>query len=85
MKTAIIISDGVKQIMLTPENDNEKEALQMITPNDDIELAIKKGSFSSPPTSAGYQVQMCEGEFLRAWDSPDSVMLVLTPKEKKEA
>jgi len=83
MKTTIIISDGVKQIMFTPENDSEKKALKLITPDDNIELAIKQGSFHHENTNAaGYNVSMCEGGYLRAWDSTDSIMLVLTPKAK---
>lgn len=81
MKTAIIISDGVKQVMFTPENDSEKQALKMITPDDDIELAVKTGSFHASYKPAGYHVGMCQGGFLRAWDDEDSVMLVLTPKK----
>jgi len=85
MKVAIIISDGVKQIMFTPENEQEKLALKLISPNDNIDLAVKQGSFYTDyPKAAGYSVNMCQGGYLRAWTSEDSVMLVLTPKEKKK-
>lgn len=83
MKAAIIIADGVKQIMFTPENDSERQALKLITPNENISVDIRKGSFynSQPPSSAGYVVAMCKGDFLRAYDCEDSLMLVLRPKE----
>jgi hypothetical protein len=80
MKVAIIISEGVKQIMFTPENESETMALKMISPSDNIDLAVKQGSFHSDDMAAGYQVSMCQGGYLRAWTHPDSVMLVLTPK-----
>lgn len=41
MKTAIIIADGIKQVMFTPENDSEKQALKMITPQDNITVEIR--------------------------------------------
>lgn len=86
MKTAIIIADGIKQIMLTPENDSEKQALSMITLQDDISLEIKSAKFygDSPDCAKGYTVQKSQGGTLRAYEDEDSLMLVLTPKEKKK-
>jgi len=85
MKTAIILADGIKQIMLTPENDSERQALKYITPDDDISLEIKTGTLydSSPECARGYVVQKCEGNYLRAFENEDSLMLVLTHKIKK--
>ncbi len=85
MKTAIIIADGIKQIMFTPENDSEKQALKMITPDDDISLEVKEGTFydSAPDSAKGYTVNECKGGYLRAFDSEDSLMLVLKPKKKE--
>ncbi len=82
MKTAIILTDGIKQIMFTPENDNEKEALRMITPDDDIELVIKTGNFSDAPEKYGAQVSTCQGGYLRLYEDFKSTMFVLTPKKK---
>ena len=83
MKTTIIISDGVKQIMFTPENDSEKEALRMFKADDKIELAIKFGSFHTSYQPEGYKTAMCEGGYLRTWVDSNSIMFVLTPKEEK--
>ena len=44
LKVAIIFSEGIKQINFTPENDDERQALHLITPNDDIQLAVKTGN-----------------------------------------
>lgn len=84
MKTAIIIADGIKQVMLTPENDSEKMALKMITENDDITVEFKTGTlFDKAPRSAlGYIIQKSNGDYLRAYESEDSLMLVLKPKAK---
>ena len=88
MKTAIIIADGLKQIMLTPENESEKMALKMITPDDNISLEVKTGTlydgYSTPKCARGYIVQKCRGDYLRAFDNEESLMLVLTPKDKPE-
>lgn len=84
MKTAIIFSDGIKQIMFTPENDSEKQALKLITPNDDIELALMQGNFHSQgePKPFAKTINSCQGGYLRAFTSEDSIMLVLTTKKK---
>jgi len=83
MKTAILIADGVKQIMFTPENDNEKQALKMISPEDEVHTVIKRGHFSDRDDVFGANVYMCQGGYLRAEDNEESVMFVLIPKKEK--
>lgn len=85
MKTAIIIADGVKQIMFTPENKSEEIALALITPDDNISVEIKEGTLydSSPKSARGYVVNKCRGGYLRAYECADSLMLVLTPKTNR--
>lgn len=85
MKTAVVFADGLKQVIFTPENDDERMALKLITPNDKIELAIQSGSFGEArfrPFTAS--INACKGGYLRVFDSSESLMLVLTPKDKKE-
>lgn len=85
MKTAVIFSDGVKQIIFTPETDDEKFALNLITADDDIELLVKNGGFGdngNKPFSA--QVSMCQGGYLRLYQDTDSRIFVLTPRKKDE-
>jgi len=86
MKCAIVIADGLKQIMFTPETQNEKDALGMITPEDNISIDIKTGSFYTdmPPSAAGYCVSESNGGYLRAYECRESLMLVLRPKANKE-
>lgn len=85
MKVAIIFSNGMKQINFTPENDDEKQALKLITPNDDIDLAVKIGSFGDEKfRNLGIEINQCQGGYLRAFSNEESVMLVLSPKDKKE-
>tara|TARA_R110000868_G_C10972640_1_gene770703 strand:+ start:32099 stop:32356 length:258 start_codon:yes stop_codon:yes gene_type:complete len=84
MKTAILLADGVKQIMFTPETDNEKEALKMITVDDDIHTVIKRASFyDSDDEIFGVDVFETRGGYMRASQDNESVMFVLTPKKKK--
>lgn len=83
MKVSLIISEDVRQIMFTPESEQEKIALKMISKDDKIELAVKEGSFYGM-SSAGYRLGMCNGGYLRAWEDEDSIMLVITPKKDKE-
>ena len=84
MKTAIIISNGLKQIMFTPENDSEKMALKLITPDDNISIEVKHGRFTDKATATGYSISECRGGYLRAWEDDNSVMLLLRPKTPLE-
>lgn len=81
MKTAILLADGVKQIMFTPETESEKDALNLITADDDIHTVIKRGTFSGIDTVFGANVYECRGGYYRAEENTESVMFVLTPKE----
>jgi hypothetical protein len=83
MRTAILLADGVKQIMFTPETENEKKALRMITSDDDIHTVIKRGTlYDRDDNIFGVDIYECQGGYLRAQDNPESVMFVLTPKTK---
>ena len=82
MKTSILITKDVKQIMFTPESDAEREALKYISPNDEIHTVIKTGVFSDKPEVFGADVYECQGGYYRAQEQKDSVMFVLTPKKK---
>ena len=85
MKTAVIFADGVKQIIFTPENKDEKYALSLLTPNDDIELLIQNGSFGEErfkPFTA--TVDPCQGGWLRLYLDNESRILVLKPKKKED-
>lgn len=84
MKTAILITDKVKQIMFTPENEAEKEALRYISPDDDIHTVIKKGTFYDKDEVFGVNIYECQGGYYRAENNQDSVMFVLTPKKKEK-
>ena len=86
MKTAIIIAEGIKQVMFTPENDVEKQALKMITPQDNITVETQTGTLydRTPKCARGYTVQKCKGDYLRAYEDENSLMLVLRPKEKEQ-
>lgn len=83
MKTAIIFADGLKQIVFTPENNDEKMALKLITPDDNIELAIKTGSIYDSKSKSLYagDVKTCRGGYLRIFDGEESVMFVLKPNK----
>ena len=86
MKTAIIIADGIKQIMFTAENQSEKQVLAMITPQDDITVEAYTGTFydSSPESAKGYVVAESKGGYLRGYEDKASLMLVLKPKKEEK-
>ena len=84
MKTAILITNNVKQIMLTPENKAEEEALGYISPNDDIHTVIKRGTFYDHDEVFGVDIYECKGGYYRAEDNEESVMFILKPKTTKE-
>lgn len=82
MKTTIIFSEGVKQINLIPETDDERMALSFFTPNDNIDLAVRSGSFGEAkfkPFTVSFKE--CVGKYIRTYDSSVGIMLILSPKE----
>lgn len=81
MKAAIVIAQGIKQVMLSPESEEEKFILSAFTKDQAIDLEIKTGSFVTMHERVGYEIGMCKGGHLRAFSNDDCVMLVLKPKE----
>lgn len=81
MKTAIIFFENTKQIVFTPETEDEKRALKLFEANDNIELAIKSGTIYDKEASPfGVSFGECQGNYLRAYGSKDSIILILKPK-----
>jgi hypothetical protein len=84
MKISIVIADGEKQIMMTPETDNEKQALKFITPNDDIEIATQWGTYDNEPSHFSYNTGKCQGGYFRRFAEKDSLMFILKEKPKSK-
>lgn len=76
MKTALYIEDGISQVILTPENDHEKNILKQIN-SKEIETTMKIGTFG-----------LCAGGWVRYYRGSgndldiDSLMLTLKDKPK---
>lgn len=81
MRCAVVLADGIKQVMLTPESANEKMALEMIGVDDDITVERKQGTFYEQHRAQGYNVALCQGGYLRAYDDSESLMLVIRSKK----
>jgi hypothetical protein len=89
MKTAIIMAPGITQIMLSPENELERRALALITPDQElsVEVDVRRGTMFDDPvpkSTLGYTVQECRDEYLRAYRQAEAVMLVLRAKGDAE-
>ncbi len=78
MKISILVTDGGKQIMLTPETPHDREALKYIEPNDDYTAVVKQGTFSDRDVF-GVEVYECKGGYYRVQEDRDSVMFILKP------
>lgn len=85
MKVAIVIADGIRQVMFTSENPMEQQALDMLgKPDQSISIDIKQGGFyqGMPSSAHGFSVAETQGGYLRAYaDSKTSLMLVLRDKK----
>jgi hypothetical protein len=82
MKISIVIVEGAKQIMLTPETDHEKQCLKIINPSDELKVVSKWGSFSSEHSHANLQISKCSGNYLRAFSTVDSLMFLIEDNNK---
>jgi len=69
MKTAIYVEDGVKQIVLTPEDDFEKDVVSDFQ-NENLTVRIISGSFYN-----------CNGGFVRHGQSDESIILRVENKK----
>lgn len=87
MKCAVIIANDIKQIMLSPENDSERMALRLITADDGISIDVKEGTMFDqvPPSALGYVVTESRGNYLRAYEQADAIMLVLRRKSAQQS
>ena len=79
MKISIVIAEGVKQVMMTPESKHEMEALKWISATDKIEIAKQWGKYDDEPSHFSYNTSKCQGGYLRRFAEKDSLMFVLTP------
>jgi hypothetical protein len=84
MKISILITEGAKQVMMTPQNDHEKEALKMIAPDDVLKAVAKRGQFDDSYRHANFQVSKCQGGYFRRFTEKDSLMFVIEPPQSKE-
>jgi hypothetical protein len=79
MKTTLVIQDGLNQVVLTPENEHEKNILNLINKKE-IETTFKTGNFRE-----------CQGGWIRQYkfygdeydpSKIDSLMIILKEKQK---
>lgn len=85
MKISILLVEGAKQIMLTPETEHEKTALKMISPEETIEAVVRRGSFSDEKEVVGVSVEECKGGYYRGFKSSESLMFIIKPKAMEPA
>lgn len=81
MKISIVIVEGAKQIMLTPQTEHEKQALKMINPKDTLKVVSRWGSFTNKSEHAKLQVEKCQGDYLRAFSDSESLMFLIEDSE----
>lgn len=79
MKISIVIAEGIKQVMMTPESDHEREALKWISATDKIDIAQQWGTYDDKPTHFSYNTDMSKAGYLRRFAEKDSLMFVITP------
>lgn len=82
MKISIVIAENQKQIMMTPENDHERQALEMIDPSDTLQVVSKKGTYDDEPSHMGLQTSLSQGGVLRRYAQEESLMFVIEKAKK---
>lgn len=82
MKTALYIKENIQQVVLTPENEHEKNLLLLVNKKG-VETTIKTGTFEE---CQGGWIRHYSGNYSEMYgvqnDRMDSLMLVL--RENKE-
>lgn len=77
MKISLVITEGAKQIMMTPENDHERKALRFIQPEDNLKAVSRWGTFDNEPNHCSYNVGKSQGGTYRRYATEDSLMFVV--------
>ena len=77
MKISVVIAEGVKQIMMTPETEHESEALKWIAPGDKATVAVQRGTYDNEIKHFSHNTEMCKGGYLRRFAVKDSLMFVI--------
>ncbi len=78
MKISIIIAEDEKQIMMTPENDHERQALRFIQPDDKLKAVSKWGTFDNEPSHFNHQVSKSKGGYYRRYAEKESLMFIVS-------
>lgn len=73
MRTAILLTEGLRQIVFTPETKQEGKILNMLRQDEQIAIEVKEGSM----------FDQCRGGYLRAFECERSIILVIKPKEEE--
>lgn len=84
MKISIVLAEGAKQIMMTPETEHEKMALKMIGPGETLEVATKWGTYDNEPEKIGLSTQLCLGGWYRRYADEESLMFIIQPDNSKQ-
>jgi hypothetical protein len=90
MKSAVLVLDGAVQVMLSPENDVDKQVLSYIAPDCEIEAMWYRGSYYEGPfghvdRAGGMFPNTCHGGWYRAFKQDDCRMLVIRQKDGEAA
>ena len=85
MKISIVLLEGAKQIMMTPESDHEKAALKMIGTDDVLRVVSKWGSFGLGHSEhVSYNIAQCQGGYFRPFAEEDALMFVIKDEKKED-
>jgi hypothetical protein len=83
MKTAVIHVEGVTQVILQGENEHEQAALQLLAGGGGaVGVEFHKGEYDDSPRW-GYP-RMCQGGWLRPFETKDCLMLVVRKRERAD-
>ena len=85
MKISILFTDGAKQIMMTPENEHEINALKLIGKDDTLQVVKKMwGGFGNDWEKASYEISKCQGGYYRPFEHEGSLMFVIEDDTSKK-
>lgn len=83
MQISLVIAEGTKQVMFTPETEHEQQALEWIAPEDTLEAVAVWGTYDDKPSHYSYNTAKSQGGYLRRYATKNSLMFVINEKPKK--
>jgi hypothetical protein len=89
MKSVLIFTDSISQLVLTPETEQEKKVLEIFKAKTPVEIKVasfykQSGPYGHQCDWSGVEFAESNGGFLKPYESTESVMFIVRNAEVED-